>query len=137
VFFAFTNMLTKKLTRSHSVANIMFWLTLLQLGFGVIAAGYDGDIALPDAITLPWLVVIALGGLLAHFCITNALSIAPAAVVMPIDFARLPTIAVVGMLLYGEPLDIWVFVGAAVIFAGNYLNILSETGRLRATRRAA
>lgn len=137
VFFAFTNMLTKKLTRSHSVANIMFWLTLLQLGFGVIAAGYDGDIALPDAITLPWLVVIALGGLLAHFCITNALSIAPAAVVMPIDFARLPTIAVVGMLLYGEPLDIWVFVGAAVIFAGNYLNILSETGRLRTTRRAA
>ncbi|MGE4325620.1 MAG: DMT family transporter [Pseudodonghicola sp.] len=137
VFFAFTNMLTKKLTRSHSVANIMFWLTLLQLGFGVIAAGYDGDIALPDAITLPWLVVIALGGLLAHFCITNALSIAPAAVVMPIDFTRLPTIAVVGMLLYGEPLDIWVFVGAAVIFAGNYLNILSETGRLRATRRAA
>lgn len=131
VFFAFTNMFTKKLTRSHSVANIMFWLTLLQLGFGVIAAGYDGDIALPDATTLPWLLVIALGGLLAHFCITNALSIAPAAVVMPIDFARLPTIAVVGMLLYGEPLDIWVFVGAAVIFVGNYLNIQSETRRLR------
>jgi len=130
VFFAFTNMFTKKLTRSHSVANIMFWLTLLQLGFGVIAAGYDGDIALPDATTLPWLLVIALGGLLAHFCITNALSIAPAAVVMPIDFARLPTIAVVGMLLYGEPLDIWVFVGAAVIFVGNYLNIQSETRRL-------
>ncbi|MGD9866262.1 MAG: DMT family transporter [Pseudodonghicola sp.] len=131
VFFAFTNMLTKRLTRRHSVANIMFWLTLLQLIFGVVAAGYDGDIALPDATTAPWLVVIALGGLLAHFCITNALSIAPATVVMPIDFARLPTIAVVGMLLYSEALDIWVFVGAAVIFAGNYLNILAETRRLR------
>lgn len=131
VFFAFTNMLTKRLTRRHSVANIMFWLTLLQLIFGVVAAGYDGDIALPDATTAPWLLVIAMGGLLAHFCITNALSIAPATVVMPIDFARLPTIAVVGMLLYSESLDIWVFVGAAVIFAGNYLNILAETRRLR------
>ena len=131
VFFAFTNMLTKKLTRRHSVANIMFWLTLLQLIFGLIAAGIDGDVALPDATTAPWLVVIALGGLLAHFCITNALSIAPATVVIPIDFARLPTIAVVGMLLYSEPLEIWVFAGAAVIFAGNYLNILAETRRFR------
>jgi drug/metabolite transporter (DMT)-like permease len=42
---------------------------------------------------------------------------------MPIDFVRLPTIAVVGMLLYGEPLEILVFVGAALIFAANYLNI--------------
>jgi len=131
VFFAFTNMLTKKLTRRHSVANIMFWLTLMQLVFGIAAAGIDGDVALPDATTAPWLVVIALGGLLAHFCITNALSIAPATVVMPIDFARLPTIAIVGMLLYAEPLEIWVFAGAAVIFAGNYLNILAETRKIR------
>lgn len=131
VFFAFTNMLTKKLTRSHSVANIMFWLTLLQLIFGVIASGIDGDVALPDATTAPWLVVIALGGLLAHFCIANALSIAPATVVIPIDFARLPTIAIVGMLLYNEPLEIWVFAGAVVIFAANYLNIFTETRKFR------
>lgn len=131
VFFAFTNMLTKRLTRRHSVANIMFWLTLLQLLFGLVAAGFDGDIALPDAATAPWLLVIAIGGLLAHFCITNALSIAPATVVIPIDFARLPTIAVIGMILYNEPLDIWVFAGAAVIFAGNYLNILAETRKFR------
>lgn len=131
VFFAFTNMLTKRLTRHHSVANIMFWLTLLQLIFGVIASGIDGDVALPDATTAPWLLVIALGGLLAHFCIANALSIAPATVVIPIDFARLPTIAIVGMLLYNEPLEIWVFAGAAVIFAANYLNIFTETRKFR------
>lgn len=79
----------------------------------------------------PWLVVIALGGLLAHFCITNALAIAPATVVLPIDFARLPTIAIIGMLLYNESIDLWVFVGAAVIFGANYLNILAETRKIR------
>lgn len=131
IFFAFTGMFTKRLTRTDSVGCIMFWLTIMQLGFGLLAAGFDGDIALPDAQTAPWLVVIALGGLLAHFCITNALAIAPATVVMPIDFARLPTIAVVGMLLYNEALDVWVFVGAAVIFAANYLNIVSETRKIR------
>jgi hypothetical protein len=31
------------------------------------------------------------------------------------------------MLLYNEPLEIWVFVGALVIFAANYLNIWNET----------
>lgn len=131
IFFAFTGMFTKRLTRTDSVGCIMFWLTVMQLGFGLLAAGFDGDIALPDVQTAPWLIVIALGGLLAHFCITNALAIAPATVVMPIDFARLPTIAVVGMLLYNEALDVWVFVGAAVIFAANYLNILSETRKIR------
>ncbi|MEP3333393.1 DMT family transporter [Sedimentitalea sp.] len=131
IFFAFTGMFTKRLTRTDSVGCIMFWLTVMQLGFGLLAAGFDGDIALPDMQTAQWLIVIALGGLLAHFCITNALAIAPATVVMPIDFARLPTIAVVGMLLYNEALDVWVFVGAAVIFAANYLNILSETRKIR------
>ena len=131
VFFALTNMFTKRLTRTETVGCILFWLTAMQLGFGLIAAGIDGDIALPDGQTAPWLVVIGLGGLLAHFCITNALAIAPATVVMPFDFVRLPTIAVVGMLLYGEPLDLWVFVGAAVIFAANYLNITVENRKNR------
>jgi drug/metabolite transporter (DMT)-like permease len=40
---------------------------------------------------------------------------------------RLPIIALVGMALYGEPIDIWVLVGAALIFAANYYNILKET----------
>jgi drug/metabolite transporter (DMT)-like permease len=84
---------------------------------------------LPDATTLPWLILIGLAGLLAHFCIANALAIAPATVVMPIDFIRLPVIAVIGMLVYSEAVDIWIFVGAAIIFAGNYLNIWFETRR--------
>ena len=48
---------------------------------------------------------------------------APATVVIPIDFARLPTIAVIGMLFFNESLDMLVLLGAAIIFAGNYINI--------------
>jgi drug/metabolite transporter (DMT)-like permease len=127
VFFAFTTIFTKRLTRTQSITCILFYLTVLQLIFGLIMAGYDGDIAIPDAQTLPWLLLIGMAGLLAHFCITNALAIAPATVVIPIDFIRLPVIAVIGMLVYSEAVDIWVFVGAAIIFAGNYLNIWVET----------
>jgi drug/metabolite transporter (DMT)-like permease len=129
IFFALTMIFTKRLTRSQGITCILFYLTVMQLGFGLVAAGYDGDIALPDAHALPYVILVGAAGLLAHFCITNALSIAPATIVVPLDFIRLPTIAVIGMLLYGEALDIWVFVGAMVIFCGNYLNIWAGTQR--------
>jgi len=131
VFFAITVMLTKRLTQTESIGCILFWLTTIQLGLGLVAAGYDGDIALPTAEFLPWLVLVGLAGLLAHFCITNALAIAPATVVVPFDFVRLPAIAVVGVLLYDEALDIWVLIGAMVIFLGIYLNVLAETRKIR------
>jgi len=127
IFFALTNMLTKRMTRDNSVASILFFLTTIQLVFGLISAGYDGAIALPTGQSLPYLLLVGASGLLAHFCLTNALSIAPATIVVPMDFARLPVIAVVAMLLYNEPLEIWIFVGAVVIFTANYLNIWTET----------
>jgi drug/metabolite transporter (DMT)-like permease len=75
---------------------------------------------------------VACCGLLAHFCIIKALTIAPATVVVPLDFIRLPIIAVAAMLIYHEAIDGWVFVGVIIIFAGTYLNIWFET---RANRR--
>ncbi len=123
VFFALTAIFTRKLTRTETITTILFYLTVMQAVFGLICAGYDGDIAVPSLAGLPWVVLIGCAGLLAHFCLTTALSIAPASVVMPIDFVRLPVIAVVGMAFYNEPLDTLVFVGAALIFAANYLNI--------------
>lgn len=125
--FAGSAIFTKKLTRSETITCILFYLTAMQAVFGLICAGYDGDIAIPSIASLPWLVLIAFAGLLAHFCLTTALSLAPATVVMPVDFIRLPVIATVGMLFYAEAIDVWVFVGAAIIFAGNYMNIWSET----------
>ncbi len=127
VAFAWTTLMTKKLTRTESVTCVLFYLTVMQAVFGVICAGYDGDIAIPSLTALPYVLVIALCGLLAHFCITSALSVAPATVVIPVDFARLPVIAVIGMLAYGEALDILVLAGAVLIFVGNYSNILHET----------
>ena len=123
VFFALTAIFTRKLTRTESITTILFYLTTMQAVFGLICAGYDGDITVPSLQALPWVILIGCAGLLAHFCLTKAISIAPVSVVMPIDFVRLPTIALVGMFLYGELLEVMVFVGAAIIFAANYLNI--------------
>ena len=131
IFFAATMIATKRLTRHETIGSIMFWLTLIQAVLGLVAAGYDGTIKLPDSGNIGYVLVVAAGGLTAHFCITNALAIASASVVAPFDFVRLPTIAVVGMILYNEPIEIWVLVGAVIIFAANYINILAENRRIR------
>ena len=127
VGFAGAALATKRLARHESVTSILFWLTAMQIVLGLLFAGYDGEIRWLSLHTLPWVTLVGLTGLAAHFCITNALSIAPATVVMPLEFLRLPLITVVGFLLYNEPLLFSVFVGAGIILAANILNIRAES----------
>jgi S-adenosylmethionine uptake transporter len=56
----------------------------------------------------------------------RALKIADASVIFPMDFLRVPLIAVVGYLIYGETLDIWVIAGGLLIFLANYYLIQRE-----------
>jgi len=121
--FALTALLTKRLTQGEPILSILVWLTAMQAVLGLITAFADGQVAWPTGATLPWLALIAVCGVLAHLCLTTALSLAPAGFVMPLDFLRLPLIAAIGALIYAEPLDPLVLLGGAVIFAGIGLNI--------------
>jgi len=76
---------------------------------------------------LHWVIAVGAAGLFAHYCMTRAFRIADATLVVPIDFLRLPLIAVVGMIFYGEPLEFSIMLGAAVIFAGTYYSIRRES----------
>jgi drug/metabolite transporter (DMT)-like permease len=125
--FAGSILATKRLTRTETLTCILFWMTLTQIVFGLICAGLDGEIALPSAVSVPWLFVIGCAGLMAHVCLTTALSIAPATLITPVDFLRLPLIAVIGLMVYGEAIDAAVMIGAAVIFGANYVNLWHET----------
>ena len=126
VGFAGSAIFTKLLTRTETITCILFWLTVMQAIFGLIMAGWDGEIAAPTATSAPWLVLVGLAGLLAHFCLTKALSLAPAVVVMPVDFLRLPVIATIGFLFYGEPIKLTLVAGAAIIISANFINIRAE-----------
>lgn len=126
VCFAFTAMFTRRLTRSETTLAILIWLTVTQLVFGLLTAGIDGDIAVPGLATAPWLVLIGCAGLLAHTCMTIALSLAPASVVIPIDFTRLPLIALIGAVFYDEPIGWALVLGGSMIVVANLVNIRAE-----------
>ncbi|MEZ5797230.1 MAG: DMT family transporter [Paracoccaceae bacterium] len=133
IFFALSMMLTKRLTRNEDILAILFWMCATQFVFGLVLATWDGHFTLPDAATLPWLALIGAAGLTAHLCLTRALSLAPASFVGPIDFARLPVIALIGAVFYDEPLTWALAGGAGLILAANLISIRSET-RARRTQ---
>ena len=129
-FFAITGLLTRRLTRDQPLWTILFWLTGFQAVFGLICAGYDGDLAVPRGAFAAWAVAVGIAGLVAHLSLTKALSLAPAAVVMPIDFARLPVIAVVGAIVFDESLQITLLLGAALILSANWYGLRAESRRI-------
>jgi drug/metabolite transporter (DMT)-like permease len=124
--FAGSMMTTKKLTQKADTLTILFFMTMMQLIFGLICAGIDGDISSISKINIHWVFAIALAGLLGHLCLTRALALAPATLVAPIDFLRLPVIAIVGFYVFGETVDQYMAYGVILIFAGNYANIIAE-----------
>ena len=126
--YASTNIATKRLATRESAYSILFYKSAIQLPLGLVLALPEW--VTPGAAELPWIIVIGAAGLSAHYCITHALRAADAMVVVPIDFLRLPLIAVVGMVFYGEPLEAPILIGAAVIFAGTFYSIRRESLRL-------
>ena len=127
VGYAFAYLLTKKLTRTDSALGIVFYMCLVQLPLGLIPSLFDWTT--PSTALWPWIFVVSVTGLSAHYCLARAFAEADAVVVVPMEFLRLPLIAFAGLLFYGEALDPWVLGGAAVIFAGNFLNIWAERRR--------
>ena len=129
ICFAGSMMATKSLTSDQSITCILFWLTLMQLAMGLVATVFTGTITFPEGMNIFWIVIVGIGGLTAHFCITNALALAPAIVVIPLDFMRLPLISVIGFLAYGEAFELPILVGAGVIFIAILLNLKAEKQR--------
>lgn len=129
VCFAVTGILTKRLTRAESIVSILFWLTAMQIVFGFTLALSDGTIRAPSAQTLPSLALIGVCGIVAHLCLTSALRLAPASFVMPIDFLRLPLIALVGAAIYDEPIEAPVLIGGGLILVANLLHVRAEARR--------
>lgn len=122
IAFAMNLLLTKLILRHDSVLCILFWMTLLQMLFG-LALAQLGGFTWPPLTLAPWLLVVGLAGLSAHLCLSSALGHAPATTVAPLEFLRLPILALVGAWLYAEGFDLMVLAGAAVIFLANWMNL--------------
>ena len=114
VAFGASAITTKKLTAWETTFAILFWMNLMQLPMNLLGSDPLFVRKLDAGQLLP-LLGIALSGLSSHLCLTNAFRHGDATVVYPLDFFRLPLIALIGWSFYGEPLDPMVFATAAVV----------------------
>jgi drug/metabolite transporter (DMT)-like permease len=126
--YAASNIATKKLIPVQTTIAIIFWMNVMQIGMALPGI----DMAFPARLALHqwlWAFGLAFGGAFAHYCLTNALRVADAIVVIPLDFLRIPLIAFVGWMFYGERIDLWVFIGAGIIISGVIWNLRAEMQR--------
>lgn len=129
VCYGLSHTLTKKITQYDSPLTILFFMTLIQLPIGFCFSIQHW--AFPSIDLWPWLLIVGATALSGHYCMARALTIAQATVVVPMDFLRLPLIAVVGFFFYNEQIDAWVLIGACVMLAGNLINIRAEQKKSR------
>jgi drug/metabolite transporter (DMT)-like permease len=123
--YAISHVMTKRLSRDQTPITILFYMTSIQLPLAFIPslAGW----VWPAAAAWPWVVIVAVSAHTAHYCLTRALRLADASAVVPLDFMRLPLIAVIGYFAYGERLDLWVLGGALIVCSGTLINLKSAT----------
>lgn len=124
VCYGLSHTLTKKIAAYDTPVAILFYMTLIQLPMG-LALSVTGWIT-PSPDMWPWIIVVGITALTGHYCMARALAIAPATVVVPMDFLRLPLIAIVGFFFYKEAMDIFVLTGAVIMLVGNLINIRAE-----------
>ena len=126
--YAITMITTKKLTATQSTFSIIFWMAVIQFPLSLLGSDVTvfANGALYDLRHILPAIGVGVAGLTSHYCLSNAFRAGDATLVVPLDFMRIPLIAVVGWAFYGERLDIFVLIGALIIIAGVLWNLRAE-----------
>jgi drug/metabolite transporter (DMT)-like permease len=128
--YAITMITTKQLTATETTFGIIFWMMAIQLPISLAGSDLASFARLTPIDILPVLGV-GIAGTTSHYCLTNAFRSGDATVVVPIDFMRVPLIALVGWALYNEKPDIFVLLGTLIIAGSVIWNLRAESAGMR------
>jgi len=107
----------KQLSRTESADAIVLYTTLLWVPMSLLPAMFVWQ--WPQGITWVWLIAAGFLGTGGHMLWTRALKLGEVSALTPISFAQLPVVVLAGWLLFGETLDRWTVLGAAIILGSN------------------
>ncbi len=115
VVMAAATLLVKSLSETDSPAAIVLYMNLILTPLSLIPALFVW--VWPSWSALGLLALLGCLAAMAHLCLTRSYTKADASAVMPFDYTRLPFVAALGFLLFGEVPDVWTWAGGAVIAA--------------------
>jgi drug/metabolite transporter (DMT)-like permease len=107
----------KQLSHTEPADRIVIYTTLLWVPMSLVPALFVWE--WPSGITWLWVVAAGVLGTGGHMLWTRALKLGDVSALTPISFMQLPVVAIFGYLLFGENVDRWTALGAAIIFAAN------------------
>ncbi len=134
LFMAVSTLMVKSLSGSESPNAIVFYMNLILTPLSLLPALFVWR--WPSAEALALMLFMGLMATLAHLALTRAYTKADASAVMPFDYARLPFVAVIAFVAYGEVPDLWTWIGAAVIGA-SAIYIARREAQVAAERSAS
>lgn len=115
VLFAGSYLIAKRLTAlappTVIVAMLSVWVTVGLTPFALAVW------VTPAWHQVLWLFITAGFATLGHLCMTHAFRLAPVTVTQPVTFLQLLWATLLGVLFFGEPLDVWVLAGGLLIIA--------------------
>jgi drug/metabolite transporter (DMT)-like permease len=115
VFFAGSYLFGKALSGRASAAAVVAMLSV-SVTLGLLPFAVWVWVPVTGA-QLAWLAMVAAFATLGHYCMTQAFQAAAMAVIQPVTFLQLLWATLLGTLLFGESLDVYVLIGGAVIIA--------------------
>ena len=75
----------------------------------------------PQITDIPALLLLAVSGTVAPYCLVRAFVHTEATIIEPIEYLRLPITAGIAYLVFNQTTDLWVWVGAAIIAGSTYV----------------
>jgi drug/metabolite transporter (DMT)-like permease len=126
-------LIIKALTRTESPQSIVMFTFLLLTPLTLVPALFVWQ-------TPTWYVIglaaaMGLVGTIGNFCTARAYSLADASAVLPIDYVRMPVVALVGFLAFSEVPDVYVWIGSAIIAASSIYIVHREATLAQRARR--
>ena len=113
---AMLTIVMKSLARTEAPDTIVAWQMMVFTPCALIPALFVWQT--PDIWQFLLLASTGLFGTMTQRCLTRAYASADATVIMPFDFTRLIFSALLGLILFQEFPDIWVWIGGLIILTG-------------------
>ena len=131
---AITTLIVKRLTDTERPEAIVAWMVILQSPLSLILAAFVWT--WPSPITWVWLFCLAGAGTIGHVCWTRAVQLAEVSQLQPLEFTKLPLVALLGFLIFAEIPTVWTWFGGAVIFASTFYISYREAKLARGRAKA-
>ncbi len=107
--------LIKQLTSEDDADRVVFLSHVFMTPLTLIPAVFVWQ--WPTAELIPYLIGMGICAVLGHMSMVRGFASADASLVFTFEFSRLPFAVGLAWIFFGEPTDVWTWVGAAIIFA--------------------